>query len=69
MFILDQRLLPVFKNYHPGKPSNRLYLKNLAKQVEEFDLHFIYRRYVLPSSKENDAEYVSVTTYLIFEKN
>ncbi|KOC61066.1 RNA-binding protein 40 [Habropoda laboriosa] len=44
----DQRVLPVFKNYHPGKPSNRLYIKNLAKQVEEKDLHFIYRKYVVP---------------------
>ncbi|XP_076234281.1 RNA-binding region-containing protein 3 [Calliopsis andreniformis] len=47
----DQRLLPVFKNYHPGKPSNRLYIKNLAKQVEEKDLHFIYRKYVIPDLK------------------
>ncbi|CAK9813791.1 RNA-binding region-containing protein 3 [Anthophora plagiata] len=46
--INDQRVLPVFKNYHPGKPSNRLYIKNLAKQVEEKDLHFIYRKYVVP---------------------
>ncbi|CAL7946781.1 unnamed protein product [Xylocopa violacea] len=49
--INDQRLLPVFKNYHPGKPSNRLYIKNLAKQVEEKDLHFIYRKYVVPELK------------------
>ncbi|XP_023247368.1 RNA-binding protein 40 [Copidosoma floridanum] len=53
----DQRLLPVFKNYHPGKPSARLYIKNLAKQVEESDLHFIYKRYVLPSSSGTESEY------------
>ena len=47
----DQRLLPVFKNYHPGKPSNRLYIKNLAKQVDEKDLHFIYRKYAIPELK------------------
>ncbi|XP_053989021.1 RNA-binding region-containing protein 3 isoform X2 [Hylaeus volcanicus] len=47
----DQRLLPVFKNYHPGKPSNRLYIKNLAKQVEAKDLHFIYRRFMVPELK------------------
>ncbi|CAD1469901.1 unnamed protein product, partial [Heterotrigona itama] len=47
----DQRLLPVFKNYHPGKPSNRLYIKNLAKQVEENNLHFIYRKYLIPELK------------------
>lgn len=48
----DQRLLPVFKNYHPGKPSNRLYIKNLAKHVDENDLHFIYRKFVTPELKE-----------------
>lgn len=47
----DQRLLPVFKNYHPGKPSNRLYIKNLAKQIEGKDLHFIYRKYMIPELK------------------
>lgn len=50
----DQRLLPVFKNYHPGKPSNRLYIKNLTKQVEMKDLHYIYERYVIAGLK--DAE-------------
>ncbi|XP_017757830.1 PREDICTED: RNA-binding protein 40 [Eufriesea mexicana] len=52
----DQRLLPVFKNYHPGKPSSRLYIKNLAKQVEEKDLHFIYKKYVVPELK-TELEY------------
>ncbi|XP_076302914.1 RNA-binding region-containing protein 3-like [Lasioglossum baleicum] len=52
----EQRLLPVFKNYHPGKPSSRLYIKNLAKQVEEKDLHFIYRKYVIPELK-TELEY------------
>lgn len=51
----DQRVLPVFKNYHPGKPSNRLYIKNLAKQVEIDDLHYIYQRYVIAGLK--NAEY------------
>ncbi|KAJ8678633.1 hypothetical protein QAD02_014420 [Eretmocerus hayati] len=53
----DQRVLPVFNNYHPGKPSNRLYIKNLAKQVEEDDLHFIYRRYILPKTSNDQPEY------------
>lgn len=51
----DQRVLPVFKNYHPGKPSNRLYIKNLTKQVETKDLDYIYQRYVIAGLK--DAEY------------
>ncbi|XP_038065262.1 RNA-binding region-containing protein 3-like [Patiria miniata] len=37
---------PVFKRYEPGEPTTRLYLKNLAKTVEEKDLKYIYGRYV-----------------------
>ncbi|XP_059839643.1 RNA-binding region-containing protein 3 [Hypanus sabinus] len=36
----------IFKNYNPGEPTCRLYVKNLAKQVEEKDLKFIFGRYV-----------------------
>lgn len=38
-------LLPLFANYNAGEPSNKLYIKNLAKNVEENDLLRIYRRY------------------------
>lgn len=38
-------LLPLFANYNAGEPSNKLYIKNLAKNVEEDDLLRIYRRY------------------------
>ncbi|XP_072760315.1 RNA-binding region-containing protein 3 [Anoplolepis gracilipes] len=55
--INDQRLLPVFKNYHPGKPSNRLYIKNLAKQIETKDLHYIYKRYFIAGLKDAENEY------------
>ncbi|KAG7210557.1 hypothetical protein KM043_012077 [Ampulex compressa] len=53
----DQRLLSVFKNYHPGKPSNRLYIKNLAKLVQVKDLHFIYRKYIVPGVEQTENEY------------
>ncbi|KAI4487320.1 PREDICTED: RNA-binding protein 40 [Polistes canadensis] len=53
----DQRLLPVFKNYHAGKPTNRLYIKNLAKQVEANDLHYIYKKYVISGLKNAEYEY------------
>lgn len=52
----DQRLLPVFNKYHPGKLSNRLYIKNLAKQVETKDLHYIYQRYVITGLKDAESE-------------
>lgn len=46
------KLLPVFKNYSPGAPNSRLYLKNLAKTVKESDLKHIYGRYVVWTSEE-----------------
>ncbi|XP_050351739.1 RNA-binding region-containing protein 3-like [Nymphalis io] len=42
----DMKILPVFKNYHPGEPSMRLYIKNLAKTVTEQDVKRIYKRYL-----------------------
>lgn len=42
----DIKTLPVFKNYHPGAPSCRLYVKNLAKTVTTDDLKFIYKRFI-----------------------
>jgi len=42
----DFKRLPVFKNYQAGTPTTRLYIKNVAKGVEEKDLYFIYGRYV-----------------------
>ncbi|XP_051543231.1 RNA-binding region-containing protein 3 [Myxocyprinus asiaticus] len=44
--------MSVFKNYEPGEPTCRLYVKNIPKQVEEKDLKFIYGRYVDISSEE-----------------
>lgn len=43
--------MTVFKNYEPGEPTCRLYVKNIAKQVEEKDLKYIYGRYIDPSSE------------------
>ncbi|BFZ15695.1 hypothetical protein BsWGS_18734 [Bradybaena similaris] len=42
----ERKELSVFKNYSEGEPSCRLYLKNLAKNVTEEDIHWIYGRYV-----------------------
>lgn len=38
--------MSVFKGYTPGEPSMRLYVKNLAKNVTEKDLEYIFGRYV-----------------------
>ncbi|KAG0172339.1 RNA-binding region-containing protein 3 [Apophysomyces sp. BC1015] len=42
----DYANLPAFKNYMPGEPSNKLYIKNLAKQVEHDDLRRLFGRFV-----------------------
>lgn len=44
----DLGVLPVFKNYHPGAPTCRLYIKNCAKTVIVQDLEYIYNRYRIP---------------------
>ncbi|XP_034241735.1 RNA-binding region-containing protein 3 [Thrips palmi] len=51
----DLQILPVFKNYSPGAPSCRLYVKNVSKHAVARDLHFIYRRF-LKSSLDDDDE-------------
>ncbi|XP_030624657.1 RNA-binding region-containing protein 3 [Chanos chanos] len=44
--------MSVFKNYEPGEPTCRLYVKNIGKQVQEKDLKYIYGRYIDVSSEE-----------------
>lgn len=39
---------PLFQNYSPGEPSNKLYLKNLAKDVDDDDLKAIYSKFLQP---------------------
>lgn len=46
----DLGVLPVFKNYHPGAPTCRLYIKNIAKTVVSQDLEYIYNRYRNPQN-------------------
>ncbi|XP_053478212.1 RNA-binding region-containing protein 3 [Ictalurus furcatus] len=48
----EMKRMSVFKNYEPGEPTCRLYVKNIAKQVEEKDLKYIYSRYVDTSSED-----------------
>jgi U11/U12 small nuclear ribonucleoprotein SNRNP65 len=42
----DMKDMPIFKNYYPGAPSCRLYIKNLAKTVTDTDLKYIYKRFI-----------------------
>lgn len=37
---------PLFQGYEPGAVTNRLYIKNIAKEVTEDDLRAIYHRYL-----------------------
>ena len=45
-------LLPIFLNYNPGEPSDKLYIKNLAKQVILEDLQEIFYFYSEPNQLE-----------------
>lgn len=47
---MDQNVL--FKNYNPGEPSCRLYVKNVAKQASQEELEQIFRIFV--NSKSSD---------------
>ncbi|XP_059941863.1 RNA-binding region-containing protein 3 isoform X3 [Mesoplodon densirostris] len=47
----EMETLSVFRSYEPGEPNCRIYVKNLAKQVQEKDLKFIFGRYVDFSSE------------------
>ncbi|XP_043646260.1 U11/U12 small nuclear ribonucleoprotein 65 kDa protein isoform X1 [Drosophila teissieri] len=42
--------LPVYKNYKTGDPSNKLYIKNLEKSVDEQQLREIFAKYTAPSN-------------------
>ncbi|RXG54060.1 U11/U12 small nuclear ribonucleoprotein 65 kDa protein [Armadillidium vulgare] len=48
----DWPVVPVFKNYNRGTPSPRIYIKNLSKTVTEYDLRYIFGRYVIPVSED-----------------
>uniref|UniRef100_A0A1A7Z3I1 RNA-binding region-containing protein 3 n=1 Tax=Iconisemion striatum TaxID=60296 RepID=A0A1A7Z3I1_9TELE len=43
--------MSVYKSYEAGEATCRLYVKNIAKQVEEKDLKYIYGRYINPTSE------------------
>lgn len=50
----DLRVLPLFKDYHPGVPTNKIYIKNIAKTVELKDLEYIYKRYEGGENEEGE---------------
>ncbi|KAM5126746.1 RNA-binding region-containing protein 3-like [Callospermophilus lateralis] len=47
----EMETLSVFRSYEPGEPNCRIYVKNLAKHVQEKDLKFILGRFVDFSSE------------------
>lgn len=46
---------PMFQNYAPGTPSNKLYIKNVAKDVTVDHLKALYHRYLDENSGENNC--------------
>uniref|UniRef100_A0A2I2ZX50 RNA-binding region-containing protein 3 n=1 Tax=Gorilla gorilla gorilla TaxID=9595 RepID=A0A2I2ZX50_GORGO len=43
----EMETLSVFRSYEPGEPNCRIYVKNLAKHVQEKDLKYIFGRYIM----------------------
>lgn len=43
--VAERASFPIFKNYERGKPSNKLYLKNLGKHVTQKDLKELYANF------------------------
>lgn len=48
------RTHPLFQNYSAGTPSNKLYIKNIAKEVTLDDLKSIFYRYLDEKCAENN---------------
>lgn len=46
-----------FKNYKEGDQTNRLYVKNLGKQVVENDLLYIFRRFLRYCTEDEKAKF------------
>ncbi|XP_017037221.1 uncharacterized protein Snp isoform X1 [Drosophila kikkawai] len=46
----ELQALPIYKNYKQGEPSNKLYLKNLDKSVDEQQLRELYSRFASPAN-------------------
>ncbi|XP_066250488.1 RNA-binding region-containing protein 3-like [Euwallacea similis] len=55
--VTDLTVMPVFKNYSSGEPTNKLYIKNCAKTVVEQDLEYIYNRYREEGRLEKPSEF------------
>lgn len=53
----DLSILPIFKDYHPGAPTSKLYIKNIAKNAELSDLEYIYKRYIGEVSEDIQNEF------------
>lgn len=55
--ISDTEILTMtqFKNYDIGTKTNRLYIKNLSKQVTEDELKFIFTRFIRKNSTDKNA--------------
>ncbi|CAL1277928.1 unnamed protein product [Larinioides sclopetarius] len=47
----EMKTMSIFRNFSPGEPTFRLYIKNLAKQVDENDLRYIFGRFIDRSSE------------------
>lgn len=52
-YYIEIRMMEKFKNYAPGEPSEKLFVRNLEKRVTVEDLKFIFGRYI-PADDDMD---------------
>ncbi|GFQ75939.1 RNA-binding region-containing protein 3 [Trichonephila clavata] len=49
----EMKTMSIFRNFSSGEPTFRLYIKNLAKQVEEKDLRYVFGRFIDQNSEQD----------------
>lgn len=49
----EMKTMSIFRNFSPGEPTFRLYIKNLARQVEEKDLRYVFGRFIDRNSEQD----------------
>jgi U11/U12 small nuclear ribonucleoprotein 65 kDa protein len=54
--------MPRFANYSPGDPTQKLFIKNLAKGVKQEDLEYIFGRYFESDEEMHERLQIKVMT-------
>lgn len=53
----DMKNVSVFKHYHSGHPSSRLYVKNISKKTTENELKQLFAAFLLDNNEESRKQF------------